>query len=154
LTGKLISPDVFVSLPLASVHHPAIPLHCELSGQDWQPTRAGGSDDGSNARANYTAGHTVHPASSLRTQINANRSAIRNHRENIWSRQTLINMTTEIEGQPAPEYMTSDLAARRPSRRGIMTAVLHDDVATNPRPHRPAVGGGDPLVDAATRLLS
>ena len=52
-----------------------------------------------------------------------------------------------------------------------MTAVLQDDVVTNPpavrptaasaptqapkRPHRPPVGtGGDPLVDGAARLLS
>ncbi|MCV7103337.1 Rv1535 family protein [Mycobacterium palustre] len=50
-----------------------------------------------------------------------------------------------------------------------MTAVLHDDVVTNlpaarstapepaqvtKRPHRAPVGGGDPLVDGAARLLS
>lgn len=47
-----------------------------------------------------------------------------------------------------------------------MTAALHDDVVTTPLSPRPTlepapkrrrpepIGGGDPLVDAATRLLS
>jgi hypothetical protein len=33
-----------------------------------------------------------------------------------------------------------------------VTAVLDDDVVTTPR--RPPIGGGDPMVDTAVRLLS
>jgi hypothetical protein len=95
----------------------------------------------------------------------------------IFQDAQIQNLNRESGG--GPQFEKEQLltpAARAPStRREIMTAVLYDDVVTSPpaarltvthaprqaskqasgRPRQSPIGaGGDPMVDAAARLLS